>query len=260
MNYLNYIAKSFRINQHPYGKKGTQVLLNHLPKNKIEILEIGCGTGHTASILHAHKNIFKYTGIDVSNEMICACEERKSHLKMENYKFIHHTNKNSYPFKPNSFDVVFCESVIALQDLNSLNIILAEVNKVLKRNGLLILNESLWKEPISSEIINKRNQEILKRYKLIQASNIAKPSTLKNILSKSNLKPIVFKPLRFFINTLDDQQNNNESEKFTRKKIIKSIFNPNLLNSYLYFKYWNFRFRKHGSFIEPYFIVCKKEC
>ena len=74
-----------RINQHPQGRLGTHLLLKKIPHNsKVKtILEIGCGTGHTAAILSNDSSIH-YEGIDNMLEMIHFCNKRKKKLNLFN--------------------------------------------------------------------------------------------------------------------------------------------------------------------------------
>lgn len=98
MNYLKYIAKTNRINQHPQGKLGTHLLLKKIPHHtkSIRILEIGCGTGHTAAIL-SNNTHFQYDGIDSMPEMINASKKRKQKLELSNCNFTLVVS-NNFPF------------------------------------------------------------------------------------------------------------------------------------------------------------------
>ena len=235
------------------------MLLSNFPNNTTNVLEIGCGTGHAASILsNLYPNII-YRGIDSSQEMVNACLKRKQHLHLSLSDFLH-LESAPYPLESNSFDVVFCESVIALQNTNELEEILQEIHRVLKNKGVFILNESLWKTSTSIVLANKINNRVREKFGMIQASSIAYPNKWKKIFSEKGFKHKLFKPLKDCALNESFNKANTPSENFTKNKIMSSMFNLKQLYHYFYFKYWNFRFSKYGNYIEPYFIIYEKAC
>lgn len=177
MNYLKYIAKTNRINQHPQGKLGTPILANKIPNNSksIRILEIGCGTGHTAVIL-SNNNQFKHEGVDCMPDMINATQKRKKALNLSNCNFTL-TTSNKFPFNNNYFDIIFCESVLAIQNNNDLIKIIRESKRLLKENGLFLFNETIWNENSSLKIRKEINNKSYHNNNLILVEQNA---TLKN--------------------------------------------------------------------------------
>lgn len=261
MNYLKYIAKTNRINQHPQGELGTRFLVNNIPKhnNPIRVLEIGCGTGHLAAIL-SNKSQLTYEGVDNLPEMINAAEKRKKQLNLNNCSFTLITS-NELPFKNNSFDIIICESVLAIQKNENLNKILSESNRTLNENGLFLFNETIWDENSSISVRNGINKKSFQYNNLILADQEA---TLKNWRLK-------LKNFGFNIDTISEINNLNKSEvlnytnnlenlsiKFTKRQILKSFFNPRFIFLYWFFKLKNNKIKIQEDLLKSYLFVCSK--
>ena len=256
MNYLNYIAKTNRNNQHPNGIDGTAVLLYHFPKEMKSVLEIGCGTGFTASLICKKYPESNYIGVDINKSMINVAKKQKKNQKLFNCHFI--TLKDfKYPFNDNQFDLVFCESVLALQNFEGLNLILEEIKRILKPNGIFIFNESYWKKSITDHERKNINKEIFKRFELVQASTFFDFETVSSILENKSLS--IVKSI-----SLNDKDEIDSSIlqlklKPNPKKIVRTIFSPFSLFSFLYFKYWNSVYKKNCYLIESYIVICENE-
>lgn len=258
MNFLKYIAKTWRINQHPLGEKGTQILLHHFPKKSIKILEIGCGTGHTAAII-SNNNKNKYFGIDKSKWMTHAAEKRIYNLAITNCSFMFNKN-DKYDFEDDFFDVVFCESVLAIQSLKEFDIIMKEIYRVLKKGGLFLANESIWKENISTNTINGINNTMFSKFGLIQAGKENNKKNWEKLLVKCKFDIKQFKLLSSSNETENFNTNTNyhNSKKYTLLKKRMSFLNPKYLFQFIYFKILEIKFKKIGIYIESYIIICEK--
>lgn len=261
MDYLKYIANTSRINQHPQGKLGTHLLLSKIPKNSkpMYILEIGCGTGHTAAIL-SNNNQFKYEGVDYMPDMINAAQKRKTALNLSNCNFTL-TTSNKFPFNNNYFDIIFCESVLAIQNNNDLIKIIRESKRLLKENGLFLFNETIWNENSSLKIRKEINNKSYYNNNLILAEQNA---TLKNWESKLKTEGFYFDSISE-INDLNKKKFvsspinlENQSLIFTRKKILKSFLNPKYIFLFLFFKFMNKKIKIEKDALKSYIIVCKE--
>uniref|UniRef100_A0A832G6Q9 Class I SAM-dependent methyltransferase n=1 Tax=Ignavibacterium album TaxID=591197 RepID=A0A832G6Q9_9BACT len=100
----------------------------------INVLDIGCGTGHyMEELLIRNHNV---TGIDVAFGMLMKAKQKldkfngKSHLIKSNIE--------NLPFNDNSFDVILCIGVI--EYLPDIPKALKEINRVLKGDGIVILS------------------------------------------------------------------------------------------------------------------------
>jgi ubiquinone/menaquinone biosynthesis C-methylase UbiE len=142
------------------------------PKQGDKILEIGCGTGATLSLLNNLNNIeLELYGCDISEEMV-----KKSIARL---KLIDRTNKvtiqtiipnDTLPYPNNFFDHIYCESVLAIQENEKgLKLLLSEIKRILKKNGSFIFNETIWLDTTSPDEISAINDFCIKNYGIIQA-------------------------------------------------------------------------------------------
>ncbi|MFZ1322475.1 MAG: SDR family NAD(P)-dependent oxidoreductase [Ignavibacteria bacterium] len=114
---------------------------------KLNILEIGAGTGSTTSYitpLLKNENI-SYTFSDISQAFFIKSKERFKEFRNINYKVLDiEKDPVTQGFDLNEFDIIIASNVIhATKDLkNSLN----NIRKLLSQNGILILNEVTEKQ------------------------------------------------------------------------------------------------------------------
>lgn len=129
--------------KHLGGQKATDELIGLCKiKKGAKILEVGCGTGLSTRHI-AKKYDARVVGIDISEKMIRKAKERNRQL--ENAEFLV-ADAQELPFKDNTFDIVFTESVISLVP-NQLKAV-KEFRRVAKPGGYIGLNEVTWaKEP-----------------------------------------------------------------------------------------------------------------
>ena len=258
MDFLKYIAKTSRINQHPLGEKGTIILHNSISKKANQILELGCGSGHTASIISNNK--IKYYGVDSSKEMIYSANKRKKTINLNNVTFLLTTN-SKLPFPNNFFDLVFCESVLAILTFEESVKYLIEIYRVLKKDGQFIANESLWNNTTSKEDINRINKLTNAKFNLVQASNKMKLKILLKSINEAgfkNIKSTLLENIFAEDNKLSKNKSYLKSIKYSKKEKIKSLLNPFRLYQYIYFKINELKCLENGKFISSYLIVCKK--
>ncbi len=123
-------------------------------KENIDILDIGCGQGFfIEKILKSIEiNTSKYIniyGIDLSADLI-----KMAINKFSKYNNIHLKNGDASKLsfiKSESIDKVF--SVLALQNMEKINEVVGEINRVLKNNGkcILVLNHPMFRIPKESD-------------------------------------------------------------------------------------------------------------
>jgi ubiquinone/menaquinone biosynthesis C-methylase UbiE len=259
LNFLNYIAKTQRINQHPLGEKGTKILLNLFPKKTIKILEIGCGTGHTAAIILNDAKL-KYYGIDSSKWMIKSTKKRLKDLSIQN-AVLNLCQNHKLDFESNYFDVVFCESVLAIQSLEEVDVLLSEIFRVLRKDGMFLANESIWKVDTKDTVITKINDLMLSKLNLIQSGPKNNKSNWESLLIKNKFNIEKFNLLSTYneMQTFENNKNYIKSLKYTLQKKRLSLLNPVHIFQFLYVKTVEKRFKSLGNFIESFIIVCKKQ-
>lgn len=107
-----------------------KVAYKWLPNNINNLLDVGCASGYfTVYFKNKAKNI---CGVDINKNLI---EEAKKNYK--GVKFIL-LKSEKLPFKSNTFDVVTILDV--LEHVDNDKIMINEIYRVLKKNGLLILS------------------------------------------------------------------------------------------------------------------------
>ena len=110
--------------------------LDEININPISILDLGSGTGYGSKILHKKfKNAHIYQ-IDVSEGMLSmSCEKAPVFFSKDHFIC---ADANKLPFRENYFDLVV--SSLTLQWCNNLDTIFAEVNNLLKANGVFLFS------------------------------------------------------------------------------------------------------------------------
>jgi len=98
-----------------------------------DVLEVGCGRGGGANYLYRYHKPRSYTGLDIADKAIGFC--RKSYSG-DNLSFVA-GNAEKLLFPDHSFDVVI--NVESSHTYSSVSKFLAEVRRVLKEDGVLLL-------------------------------------------------------------------------------------------------------------------------
>jgi ubiquinone/menaquinone biosynthesis C-methylase UbiE len=101
------------------------------------ILDIGCGSGATVQFLR-EKFMLDACGVDITAEMIRRGKCISSDLPL------FHGNANDLPFFSSAFDGVFLECSFSL--LTDQRAVLAEVNRVLEKNGHLVISDFYYQK------------------------------------------------------------------------------------------------------------------
>lgn len=100
------------------------------------IVDLGCGTGRFSFLFEQFKPR-KITGIDISDKMIKMAEDIAKE-KNSKVSFIQNDIENLSSIENNSIDFVFSSTV--LHYLKNLNVIMKEIYRILKPNGIGILS------------------------------------------------------------------------------------------------------------------------
>lgn len=103
----------------------------YLTKKKV-VLDLGCGLGYGTNYLAKYSK--SCTGLDYSEDAIAYARET---YKTDNIKFVHGDAADT-KLKSNSFDVI--TSFEAIEHLKSPARFLKECNRLLKKNGVLVLS------------------------------------------------------------------------------------------------------------------------
>ena len=171
LNFFQSINKGYI---HPKGKKATEILLNELdPSDGEKILELGFGTGTSLIHTFSRNQSIKLFGVEASDLMLkratsrikfCGLKEKITLALIEEDMKI--------PFPSDYFDKIYVESVLAIQEEESLKTMLLELNRVLKPMGILCINELLWNSQVSKEKIKATNLFVKEHFGIIQANGM----------------------------------------------------------------------------------------
>lgn len=116
----------------------TEFLKTYLPETKVDILDIGCGTGSLSVVLAALGH--KVTGIDISPAMISLAQTKAAAQRLP---IAFYVMDAAFPKLSNQqFDVLICRHLLwALPEPKQ---VLLRWIKFLKGKGRLILIEGFW--------------------------------------------------------------------------------------------------------------------
>jgi len=108
------------------------------------VLDLGCGTGRHC--IYLAKKGFDVIGVDVSKSALKMAKEWALKEKLKNVSFVSGTMTN-IPFSKGHFDAAISVSVIHHAVKKDITQTLAEVHRVLKKNGLFCANVASVKDP-----------------------------------------------------------------------------------------------------------------
>ena len=148
---------------HPGGRSTTRWLLDVLVQEPDlrRVLEIGCGTGHTARLV-ADRTGTQVVAMDRSAAMLQtaqACRPADPTLQrgatISDPQWVQADAGRPLPFCDGQFDVIIAELVLALLDPLP---VCRECVRILRPGGRLVLNERIWKPGLSAQDVAEVNQ------------------------------------------------------------------------------------------------------
>ncbi len=155
---LDYYARRGLAFLHGGGKNATDQLIHCMQlRGNEKILEIGYGTGATLIRLHhLYPDLLLY-GIECSATMHRQAIKRHRFVGLPvNNLHLASPDQFPYPFESCFFDLIYLESVLSILSVEEIKKILSEILRLLKPNGLFVLNESIWLDALS----NQEKQEL----------------------------------------------------------------------------------------------------
>ncbi|WP_052144659.1 class I SAM-dependent methyltransferase [Halalkalibacter okhensis] len=142
-SYVDFLSELEIGSAHPGGFNRTKsIFLNEPIRKEMKVLDVGCGTGDTALFLQGsfHCNV---DVIENHPKMLKKVKKRFASKRATINVF--EGSVEQMPFLNNTYDYIICESIIAFVDAKKA---LNECHRVLKNNGILLLNEMSFVEPI----------------------------------------------------------------------------------------------------------------
>ncbi|KYG79451.1 hypothetical protein AWW67_13865 [Roseivirga seohaensis] len=172
-NILDYFGEIHTPFLHARGKIATYKLIEILDCEPEEsILEVGFGTGATLCQLSSIHKFTNFHGVEVSEVMHRQAIKRLKFCRLQKRVQLQLLfDEQCYPFEDNTFDKVYVESVLAIQEGQSLPQNLKEIKRVLKPTGVLFFNETLWLESTQLCLIHEMNNACKKLFGVIQSNS-----------------------------------------------------------------------------------------
>ncbi len=142
LNTYDFLAHLGKAVINPGGTTGRNLLLARLNlKPGSRVLEIGCGTGHTACYI-AQRYRCQVTAVDVSPAMISQARQAVQARRLGNHVKCEVADIAALPFKDASFDYVICQAVLMFVDQARA---LQQMRRVLRPSGVFAGVEFSWK-------------------------------------------------------------------------------------------------------------------
>jgi len=129
----------------------SKVILNNLNNKIINVLEVGCGDASRLSYLSRKYKKINFFGVDPSG---AALKNKKIFLKK--------ATADKLPFKKNFFDVIIYGFCLYLTDNQDLIKIVFEADRVLKKNGIIIILDFYSKKIEYRKFSHKRGHYVRK--------------------------------------------------------------------------------------------------
>lgn len=194
------------------GEIKKSLLRKFLEKKKdIKILDVGCGTGSAFNFLSPFGEI---TGIDISDEALKFAKKKKINIKKGNI--------TDLPFPNSSFDLVVCFDVLYHAYVKDCKKAIMEMNRVLKKDGILLLREPAFEWLKSShDVVDFTARRFTKK-------------TLGKLLKPESFKILKLTYVNFFLFPLVFMKRLPEIIFLKKKETKSDIFPmPSLINSLL---------------------------
>ena len=157
---------------HARGAVATRhlaALLDGQPDEKI--LEFGFGTGSTTVIMAACFPQTFFYGVDISPLMYQKAGSRLRFCGLEKRCALYLVQKGApLPFEDGFFDKIYVESVLGMQEGEDLAHSIADLQRLLKPGGKLILNETIWIDHTTPAEIEHFNKHCIEKFGVIQAN------------------------------------------------------------------------------------------
>ena len=111
-----------------------KVLRESIFGDKLDILELGCGTGKNTAFLQTKAR--HLVGADFSAEMLVKAGEK---ITARNVEFRHLDLREEWNFAGDSFDLITCS--LALEHLEDIGFVFGQARKILRSGGLFYVGE-----------------------------------------------------------------------------------------------------------------------
>jgi len=260
LQYFNQINEGFL---HPKGKIASDFLLEELAlKNGDTVLELGFGTGASLVKTFSKNTSIHFYGAENSSLMLEKARLRLRFCGLEKQITLKTLLEDkSIPFESNFFDKIYVESVLAIQEDEQLHKMIAELNRVLKPNGILCINELVWMSETKQQDVDFINDFTKEKFGIILANG--KYKSIENWISLLERYSFTVDKVHN-IDTLSEIGNKFPktfseflSNLFSLKGKIKGKFSPKLIKQWSNYENEMKRLEQTKK-LEPYIITTHK--
>jgi len=165
--------------------------LKSIKKDKIKILDVGCGTGRMLPEIFSIGKEIEYFGLDTSKEMVKHLKEKAKKLSLGKEVKVKIGDASKLPFNNGTFDVVFTYHLLWHIPKENQREVIKEMERVTKKGGFIVfdvLNKDFIWEKIKI-ILSKKKEEGLYKIRINEAKKMINNS--RNIkIGKLNDAPI----------------------------------------------------------------------
>jgi SAM-dependent methyltransferase len=169
-HYLKYLAQLGSTNLHAAAATATEKLRSALALEPgMRVLDIGCGTGSTMLKFAVECPVI-IDGVDFLGEMLRVAGVRLRVARLRN-QLIQADATMGLPFRDESYDAVFTESVLGIHSPANADVFLTEVCRVLKVGGRFVANEGVWKAGTPAETVSAINRACVEDFGFSLASS-----------------------------------------------------------------------------------------
>jgi ubiquinone/menaquinone biosynthesis C-methylase UbiE len=157
---------------HAFGEAATEQLVQELALTGEEnVLEIGFGTGATLVKIKSRFPAVALCGVEYSPAMLAKATSRLRFCGLADQVELGLTTVgNRINYSDNTFDRIYCESVLAIQEDDTIKELIAEIHRLLKPNGMAAFNETIWLPEIQSAEIELINNICKREFGIIQST------------------------------------------------------------------------------------------
>ena len=221
----NFKKEEFLFHSKPY-LSGFKTIINKTfdltKKQKINILDLGCGSGLTSYLLASLNN--KVTAIDIydkneeiQNSFVSKGKKTQQNLWDNLEKYNKNLNLRFYdgkkiPYKNDSFDMVFCHAVLEHIPTNLLPKVLEEIYRTLKDGAYFVISRTPNKFALTEFLAKSHKIKFSKK-------------ELFKILSQNKYKTIYYKKTDFFPEIAPIRFQNVLNQIYPVTNIIDNILN-----------------------------------
>ncbi len=176
-NFRQYVDKMSLYQKHMQGYVQLLKKFEKLVGESGRILDAGCGWGRDVN--YFLENGYDTTGIDRAPKPLeFGADKYKANNMGEK---LHRMDVKNLGFQKNTFDGIWCNSVIHFYPPEKIHKPVSELSRVLKKDGVLYINFKLTKGSPEPDIREEEDGSLVKRY-------LYPRQLIKEILEENNLK------------------------------------------------------------------------